>query len=306
MKKTLIVILTFLLTAPTILSAKADQPTQGTLAIIDTALDTSLPFLQGKIAYEVCILDYASCENGKTRMEGPGAATMPISQMKFNGFEHGTMMVSAAVQSNPNIKIVFIRIAAQNLINGAMKPISLANIGNAMSWVVSNKDKFNIQAVAMSQGTHVLSSGQDYCPVEINTTNAVKTLLSQGIPTFFAVGNSRDYTKIDWPACINEAIAVGGTDQIGEIATYNNYDNRLDIYAQGFGVLVGPGGIQTNQIGSSISNLVAASDYMAIKSIKTQYTYQQIYDLIIKTSTVAKSARVPFGKSINIQGALNG
>lgn len=308
MKKLITFITALTLTASPLAANAAlqNRTVQPTIAILDTALDTSLPIFQDKIEYEVCILEYASCENGKKFMEGQGAATMPLAQMKLNGFEHGTMMASAAIQANPNVKIVFVRIVAQNLINGFKKPLTPTGVGVAMQWVAANKDKFNIQAVAMSQGTHALKSGTDYCPKEVNTENAIKSLLASGVPTFFAVGNSRDYKRIDWPSCIPDSVAVGGTDQIGEIASYNNYDVLLDIYAQGFGVLTAPGGVLTNQIGSSIATQFAAMQYLAVKSMKPGYSHDQIYNLIIATANTTKSARVPSGKAINLQGALNG
>ena len=50
-----------------------------TLAILDTAIDTSLPSFKGKIIQEVCLLERGPCPNGSTYMEGPGAASMPAN-----------------------------------------------------------------------------------------------------------------------------------------------------------------------------------------------------------------------------------
>ena len=46
-----------------------DAPKTATLAIIDTAIDTSLPLFSGKIVHEVCILEWNSCPNGTSFME---------------------------------------------------------------------------------------------------------------------------------------------------------------------------------------------------------------------------------------------
>lgn len=309
MKKLLIVLTSSLiLTIPTIAHAALKNQTDNipTVAILDTALDTSLPIFKDKIAYEVCILEYASCSNGKTFAEGPGAAGMPTEWIGKNGFEHGTQMASVAVATNPNMKIVFIRVVPHNLVLGVRKPFSNKMVGQALSWVYANKDKFNIQAVAMSQGTHVLLNSTDYCPKEPTTELMITNLLNAGVPTFFATGNGRDYSKIDWPSCIPNSVAIGATDQIGEIATYSNFDKTLmDLYAPGYATLTSPGGFQTYQVGTSISTQVAAAQYLTIKSAKPTYTAQQIYDMIVSTAKVAKSARVPYGKLINVEGALN-
>lgn len=309
MKKLLIATIALTLTMPVAANAALKNQTittQPALAILDTALDTSLPIFKDKIAYEACILEYSSCANGQKTMFGAGAASMPIDWMKTNGFDHGTQMASAAIQANPDMKIVFVRIISHNLINGARKPISNSMVGEALNWVYANKDLYNIQAVAMSQGTHVLLNSINYCPKEPKTELAISNLLSSGIPTFLAVGNGRDYTKIDWPSCIPNSIAVGATDQIGEIASYSNYDKLLDIYAAGYANMYAPGNIQVYNVGTSVATQIAASQYIKIKSAKPTYTFTQLYDLIIKTSFVAKSGRVPYGKAINLQGALNG
>ncbi len=275
------------------------------LVIIDTALDTSLPAFKGKIVYEVCIVDYASCANGGTYMEGPGAAGMPSNFINRNGFEHGTQMTSVAIKSNPNMNIVFIRIVSHNAL-GQRKPVSKKVLSDSLTWAYSNRDKFNIQAIAMSQGSHMLEKTADYCPKDAATTAAVELLASVNIPSFFAVGNNRDYKRINWPACIPTAIAIGAIDQIREIASSSNYDLLLDFYAEGFAVALMPGGGEKYIVGTSPATQVAASQYIAIKTAKPTNTLKEIYNLIIRTSTVAKSGRVPFGKAINLQAALVG
>lgn len=338
MKKLLILITALTLSMPAATNVANAAPSQPVLAILDTALDTSLPIFKDKIVQEVCVLDYSSCTNGSKFMEGAGAASMPIEWMKkYSEFQHGTQMASAAVQANPNMKIIFIRIRSHNLINGAPKPFMNETMATALNWVYSNKDKYNIQAVAVSQGVSIstlessiinnrftgfqsletlrksnktaaleLIRSANYCPSEPNTENSIKNLLSVGIPTFFASGNGRDYKRIDWPSCVSDSVAVGSVDQIGEIASYSNYDKLLDLYAVGYANMYAPGNIATYNVGTSIATQIAASQYIAIKSVKVTYTFTQLYDLIIKTSVVAKSGRVPFGKAINLQGALNG
>ncbi|MDA0949743.1 MAG: hypothetical protein O3A64_03350, partial [Proteobacteria bacterium] len=115
------------------------------LAILDTGLDTSVPSIKAKLIYEVCILEWTTCPNGQSFMEGPGAAHIKSPEINLNGFSHGTKMASAAVSTNPNMNIVFVRIIGQN-INGHRQITNEQTIYNALNWVYSNKDKFNIQA----------------------------------------------------------------------------------------------------------------------------------------------------------------
>jgi len=275
-----------------------------TLAILDTALDTSLPIFKDKIAYEVCILEWASCPNGQTFMEGPGSATLKKEMYSKGGFDHGTQMASVAVQSNPNMKIVFIRIIGQN-INGDRQISYEDTVINALKWVSDNKDRFNIQAVSMSQGHHELSLYKDYCPITPKTKGLIQSLAVSNIPAFFAAGNNRDYTRIDWPSCIPESISIGAATKYG-IELYSNGDNALlDFYANGAMKVFLPGGTTKNASGTSVSTQVAASQWIAIKQAKPTMSLNDIYSLVSKTSVTVNS-KSNTGKLINLQGAING
>ena len=224
-KKLLVILLSTLLISPAFV-AKAEP--QATVAVLDTALDTSLPQFKDKIIYEACVLEWNSCANGKNFMEGPGSASMPLSQMQNNGFSHGTQMVDALLKTNPNAKIVFVRIIGATS-NGTRQIANEKTFVNALDWVFNNKDKFNIQAVSMSQGHHNLALTSDYCPKTISTQSRIKNLVNAGIPVFLPAGNTRDYARIDWPACINESISVGASTDYEEIPIWSNVDiNKTD------------------------------------------------------------------------------
>ena len=87
-------------------ASTAQADTAPTIAILDTALDTSLPIFKDRIAYEVCILEWNSCPNGKNFMEGPGSAVLPSNIISSNGFDHGTQMTSVVVGLDPNISSI--------------------------------------------------------------------------------------------------------------------------------------------------------------------------------------------------------
>lgn len=163
--------------------AKAEQQAP-TVAILDTALDTSLPIFKDKIVYEVCVLEWASCPNGQKFMEGTGSAVLPFNIISTNGFDHGTQMASVAVATNPNIKIVFVRIIGNNT-SGSRQATGEAGVALALKWVLDNKTRFNIQSVAMSQANHaVLTNLTDYCPATPILRGVISSLVSSGTPVF--------------------------------------------------------------------------------------------------------------------------
>lgn len=280
---------------------------QPTIAILDTAIDTSLPIFKDRILFEACVTQWASCPNGMSEMEGTNSAVLPTSVMSKNGFDHGTQMASLAVTENPNVRIVFVRIIGANS-SGFRQASGEQTVYAALDWVLRNKDRFNIQAVSMSQSHHVLGSpGTDYCPKTPITEGKIKALMGHGIPVFISAGNNRDYQRIDWPACIPAAIAIGATMPTKSIAIYSNYDPLLtDFFAQGTTRATTVGGKVINVAGTSASTVIGATQWATIKAAKPHLTYSEIYDLISRTSTPTSNSQIKSGKLINVQGALNG
>lgn len=276
---------------------------QPTLAIMDTALDTSLPIFAGKIVQEVCILEWDTCPNGTSYMEGEGASVIASNMYSKSNFDHGTQMASAALISNPDMNIVFIRIAGQN-INGDRQISGEKTVVDALTWVINNRSKYNIQAVSMSQGHHNLSLYNDYCPNQTNVKNAIQSLIDVDVPTFFAAGNNRDYERIDWPSCVENSISVGAASKFGIELYTNNDPKRLDFFTTGSMKVYTVGNVLKNAAGTSISTQVAAAGWINLKSSNSSLTYSQIYDSFLNTATPVKG-RAGKGLFVDIKKALS-
>ena len=307
-KKLIAALIAITLAVPTTAHAAGLQNRTGSIpavAVLDTAIDTSLPAFQGKIIQEVCILEWTTCPNGQSFMEGAGAASMPANLITLGGFDHGTLMTSVFVKTNPNVNIVFIKIIG-NTATGMRQNAGEAAVYNALNWVKANASKYNIQAVTMSQGMHNLGpAGTDYCPKTPITQQSVKDLIGMGIPTFFPSGNGRDYKRIDWPACLNESISVGYVDQQNEISVNSNNDTeKLDFFAPGFFTVPGVGNVAKNISGSSASIQVAGAQWIQLKSANPSYTYDQLLNAFRSTTSSTVGRQGTFNKLININGAL--
>jgi hypothetical protein len=296
--KLITAVLTLSLLSPVAVSqaSGADAPV---LAILDTAIDTSLPNLQGKIVGEVCILEYALCPNGTNFQEGNGSASMPSDLIIKNGFDHGTLMASTAVQYNPNLKILFIKIIA-NTPEGLRKPTGESTISAALFWVRENAAKYNVKAVSISQGSSGLlgKAGTQYCPTFPRTVTAIQSLNTMSIPVFSAAGNARDYSRIDWPSCIPDVVAIGAVDQIGEIASYSNNDSALlDFFALGNMPAVGPGNITKNIAGTSSATQVAAATYLSL-SVSTGKSGNDLINIMKANAINTVGRQGSFNKKI--------
>ena len=310
-KKILAALVAITLAIPTISAQAASlqnkNVAQPTIAILDTALDTSLPIFKDKVLFEACVTQWSSCPNGLSEMEGTGSSVLKPEWISKNGFDHGTQIASIAVATNPNVKIVFVRIIGTNS-NGLRQSTGEATVYNALDWVIRNKDRFNIQAVSMSQG-HSAGRNPDpnYCPTTPITENKINQLMTAGVPVFFPTGNARNYTKIDWPACIPSSVAIGATMPAETIAIYSNHDPLLtDFFALGQVKATNPGGRVVNVGGTSAATVIAATQWATIKASKPHLTYSQIYDLISKTSKPTYNSKITSGKLINLVAALNG
>lgn len=295
-----------LIVTTTVYTASAAETQKPTIAILDTALDTTLPIFKDRIAYEVCILDWMSCPNGRSFQEGPGSATMLPNLISKNGFDHGTQMTSIFLANNPDANVVFVRIIGATKA-GARQTTSESVIVNAFDWVAKNQSKFNIKAVSMSQGHHNLLNGTNYCPNTPNTAAQINKLVSMDVAVFLPAGNARDVSRIDWPACIDSSISVGASTQDDYMPIWTNVDmNKTDFYALGLINATSPGGATKLVAGTSASVQVAAANWIKLRSLKPGLTYQQAYDLFKSTAIKIPGVKGTSGLMMNLNGALNG
>ena len=279
-----------------------------TLAIIDTALDTSIPSIKEKLVGEVCILDWNSCPNGQAFMEGEGSSVLPMNILSNNNFNHGTQMASVAVKNNPNMNILFVRIIGHTA-DGRRQITKSTLVPRVLEWLNANKNKYNVQAIAMSQGHHNLVRTGDYCPVNRELDTALLNLNQSNIPVMFAVGNDRDYSRIDWPACnmSPNVFAIAGSESYNAPATYNNHDvNRTDFFDYGNQEVIRPGGVRAYAAGSSVANVSFAAKWLSIKSAKITLSINDINNLIKSTALPIKNSRGVSGLLVDAGKAING
>lgn len=311
MKKTLTALVVIAISAvslPANAVLKNSTANTPTLAVIDTALDTSIPSIKAKLIGEVCILDWNSCPNGQAFMEGPGASVLPMNILSNNNFNHGTQMASIAVQNNPNMNILFVRIIGHTA-DGRRQATRSNLVPRVLEWLNLNKDKYNIQAIAMSQGHHNLVRTGDYCPVNNDLDNALLKLNQSNIPVMFAVGNDRDYSRIDWPACnmSPNVFAIAGAESYNAPATYNNHDpNRTDFFDYGNQQVIRPGNVAAYAAGSSVANVSFAAKWLMIKSSKSIVSISEMQTLIRNTSISIKNSRGVSGLLLDAGKAING
>ena len=303
--KPFFLILIAVFTAGVLVPAQGD-PLQRSLVIIDTGFDTSLPVIKDAVVYESCIMFWSGCPNGTSFQEGPGASTLPTNISNTSNMTHGTQMASIAMNANPGQKLVLIRVIAYNA-RGDRLPVSDSTVVKVFKWIASKRVELNIGAVAMAQGYHPTATGKNYCPKNVEMERIILDLKIANVPVFLPTGNAADKTRIDWPACIPAAIAIGAINSKGQIADYSNYDrNLVDFYTPGDAPALLPGGAPSSAVGTSVSTLIAASYWMNVASLKSELTVPEVSQLFRNAGRMIFDSKFRYGREMQIKSFQTG
>jgi len=280
------------------------EPLPKSLVLIDTGFDTALEPISKSVIFESCVMDWSMCPNTRSFQEGPGAASISSTLISFPGISHGTQMASIAVSTNPDQKLILLRLIAYNA-RGQRMPVYESSLIQAFQWITAKRQELNIGAVAMAQGHHSLLPVKNYCPKSPRLEKLIIDLKLSEVPVFFPTGNSGDKARIDWPACIPAAIAIGAIDTNNQIARYSNYDRVLtDFYVSGTSPALLPGGGSTTATGTSVSTIVAASYWMKIMQEKPMLTLADISALFRSTGPIIFDSKFRYGRKMDLEAAI--
>ena len=212
---------------------------QKSLVIIDSGINTELDWIARSVIDEACFVELFRCPNGFSEMSGVGASKITPAMTKSSAFSHGTQMASIAVAVDPQVQIVSIRVVGMNK-SGMPSPYSPTAILKALEYVEQNKTRLNVGAVSISLGK---SYRETACPINPKLQSVIANLTASGVGVVIAVGNGSNNTKVDYPACIPEAIAVGATEDryamkevegwVYPILSISNNGPELDLFVNG-------------------------------------------------------------------------
>jgi subtilisin family serine protease len=181
------------------------------VAVIDSGIDADHPDLVDDLLAEQCFCDdhpaptKGCCPNGGRTQSGPGAAA------ESDG--HGTSVagivtsggVVAAPGAAPDAGIAAIRVFGQQ--GGGL----FSDIDAALDWVLAQHAALGIRVVNMSLGDGVERGDENAFPCSGSTTDdAISALVAEGVAVFVSSGNEGHDAGISFPACVPDAISVGG------------------------------------------------------------------------------------------------
>jgi len=252
------------------------------IAVIDTGTDPAL--FPGKIVAEACFLEYYTCANGQPTMEGAGASYIAPTTNK--DLIHGTQMLSIIAKVNPAANLIPIKIVERTK-SGNPTLYTLASVKMALDWVIANRVKYNIAVVSLSQGG--IKAG---CRVPDGMVAQFATLKAVNVPIVVSIGNNSSKTDSNAPACIPDAVAVGGTDNPTPtsqpitwdpkakpyIARYNNVSSAVDFYANARWVVTNRDGSKKFIVGTSAATASVAGWWLLNRKESFDATYKYLSD----------------------------
>jgi hypothetical protein len=270
MKKALLALLSAVLVITTIQPSQAQD--QNVLAIIDTAIDSNKVT---SVIHEVCFTPDKTCPNGQVFMEGKGAAGSKVWPSSIrNATYHGHNVAQVALSVDPNVKIVFVRVAHITALGNSGVTTNTLTLG--MDWVSKNASKYGIDAVSISQAS-ISKNNLDACTgvgtlktEGLRAIGAVSLLSQSNIPVFAGTGNDGSSTVVGFPACVGNVIGVGAVrPSLTQFASYTNRGPGLDMVALGNITINNYRGSSTEITGTSVSSPIAAASYVKNKGSKT-------------------------------------
>ncbi|MBD2430305.1 peptidase S8 and S53 subtilisin kexin sedolisin [Fischerella muscicola CCMEE 5323] len=248
-----------------------------TVAILDTGVDSSHPFLAGKVVSEACYSTTDStyqstslCPNGSAQQVGTGSAVNCTSTIV--DCDHGTHVAGIAAGNGSSFsgvakdaKIIAIQIFSRFDSAEQCQPLPSPCILSyasdqirALEQVYNLRSSFSIAAANMSLGGGSYTTN---CDASYGNLKAiVDNLRSVGIATVIAAGNDGSIDGLSFPACISSAISVGSTKDgssggnADEVSNFSNSASFLSLLAPGEAIYSSvPGGNYANFYGTSMA-----------------------------------------------------
>jgi subtilisin len=297
------------------------------VAVIDSGVDNTHPFLANKVVAEGCFSSRGTgpigdCPNGQTTQIGSGAG-VPCDFAPFT-CSHGTHVAGIAAGNGDAMGAGFSGVAKgagliavqvfHSSISDCMPffeefPCARAfssDIGAALEYVYELRNQYVIAAANMSLGGGTYTSTCDNEDPQI--TAIIANLRSVGIPTVTASGNDGEPDAISFPACVTGAVSVGSVDKTDEVSYFSNISPLLSLLAPGGSILSSvPGGDFAVFDGTSMAAPHVAGAWAILKQATPNATVDQLLSKLQQTGVPITDTRYGTGLTkprINVAGAM--
>jgi subtilisin family serine protease len=252
------------------------------VAVLDSGVDSTHPFLTGKVIEEACYsstvagVSQSLCPNGLDEQVGAGAA----APCALNSCTHGTHVAGIAAGNGATAGQTFSGVAKSAQIMavqvfsevidaetcggtapcmGGFTSDIIAALEHVYSVALAGQ---NIVAVNMSLGGGSFAAPCDDEPYK----PSIDHLRAIGIASVVASGNSFDPVSIGSPACVSSAISVGSTTKADKVSWFSNISPFVSLLAPGDSINSSvPGGGYEVMSGTSMAAPHVAGAWAAIR-----------------------------------------
>ncbi len=234
------------------------------VAILDSGVESTHPFLTGQVVAEACFnstvesqFSTSNCPNGEDEQIGAGAGA-DCAEADYAGCSHGTHVAGIAAGNQPAAAVgptvgvapgagivainVFSGFSAEQAACGGSPCIlsygsdQLAGLEHIYDLVVNGGRQ--IASANMSLG-----GGQNFTTCDSNALKPIiDNLLSVGVATAISSGNNGYQNSTGAPGCISSAITVGSTTKTDALSSFSNTAPWVDLLAPGSSIQSSVGG----------------------------------------------------------------
>ncbi len=290
------------------LAAAAGYDGTGTVvAVIDSGVDASHPFLAGKVIEEACFsstlagVSQSVCPNGAEQQIGPGAAAPCSLDACFHGTHVAGIVAGAGdfigipvtgVAPGARLAAVQIFSRVDDFIACGGFPPCLGAFGSdliaGLEHVYALRTSHNLAAVNLSLGSGSFTAPCDAEPYK----PVIDNLRAAGIPTVAASGNEGTTNALASPACISSAVSVGATAFDDSVSSFSNAAPFLALLAPGDPIASSlPGGEFGYLSGTSMATPHVSGSWAILRQAVPDATVEQLLTALRDTGVPVTDPR---------------
>lgn len=305
-----------------------------TVAILDTGVETNHPFLNGRVVEGACFSSNVPSQGATSVCPGGGTGATTVASSipcTIAGCDHGTHVAgiaagraTGAVTFNgvaPDANIMSVQVFSRftDVPGGTPSQMNCANNRIASPCVltyssdqIQGLNRVNLRRAALSITSANLSLGGGQFTTACDTDPLkpiIDTLLSNGVATVIASGNSGFTNAVGSPGCISTAVTVGSTTDSDQISSFTNMSNQVDLLATGSAIQSSiTGGGFGNKSGTSMATPQVTGAIAVLSSVSPGTPIGSTISTLISTGVPITDTRTGGSVSkprMNLEAAVN-